>query len=385
MHSIPWDTRSLRLSFAASLRSSGERGGPAVAWRQNVPIDFSSTNEYMSTHYHQLGYDTADRRYLNIFSTTGAASTKNDIQMAQDVFNAREGYFVTNQDNILEVVKPTLDISGFELTNIALDESAEIEWTNIQQVEFYYLPKLRETIINSLSSDSSGEIIHLEFYQPMVRGEDVDMAQRTSPVARLVHIDTDFGAHDVEGIISLVEQNSIGCVNKRRHKSFPREKINASIREGNRFAIINAWKGIQPSHAKIGRAHLGLLSSRYEDDNKDIPQRHRCFPTLQPNPKESRWYAYPGMSSDEVLLFKQYDRIVDLPSDIWHCSLPETDAEKKPEYNFPRRSFDVRALVVFDKVVPPELDRYCSDRPRPVLSLEESGCFCDEQAEKRKL
>jgi len=50
----------------------------------------------------------------------------------------------------------------------------------------------------------------------------------------------------------------------------------------------------------------------------------------------------------------------------------------------PRRSFDIRALIVLDESVPEELDRFSPDRTRPILTFEESGCFCDEQAADRK-
>jgi hypothetical protein len=89
------------------------------------------------------------------------------------------------------------------------------------------------------------------------------------------------------------------------------------------------------------------------------------------------------MDPDEVLLFKQYDRRVDRISDIWHCALPVFPGE---EESSARTSFDCRALVIFDddEPVPKEIDRYCDDRIRPSLTLDESGCFCDEQAQKRR-
>jgi hypothetical protein len=49
-----------------------------------------------------------------------------------------------------------------------------------------------------------------------------------------------------------------------------------------------------------------------------------------------------------------------------------------------RESFDVRMLIVLDEEIEPDVDRYRPSRTRPILSLDESGCFCDEQAEKRQ-
>ena len=74
----------------------------------------------------------------------------------------------------------------------------------------------------------------------------------------------------------------------------------------------------------------------------------------------SRWYLFPRMQADEVLLFSQYDRAVDLPGDTWHCALPEvvTTLEGEEAESRPRRSFDVRAFVVFEDTVPSHLDRF---------------------------
>ena len=207
------------------------------------------------------------------------------------------------------------------------------------------------------------------------------MGTKTSPVASLVHIDTDIGAHDIEGIVSLVERNQITSTRRDDDKSiFPRKELVAIIKEGARFAVVNAWRGVSSDGTPVRRAHLGLLSPQYDSD-QTLPRRHQCYPALRPKRPQSRWYTYPQMEHDEVLLFKQYDRRVDRVSDLWHCALPVFPGEEETS---PRMSFDCRALVVFEnELVPREVDRYCDDRPKPSLTLEESGCFCDEQAEKR--
>jgi hypothetical protein len=40
-------------------------------------------------------------------------------------------------------------------------------------------------------------------------------------------------------------------------------------------------------------------------------------------------------------------------------------------------------LIVLDEQIQLNYDRYNEERIKPMLNLEESGCFCDEQAEKR--
>merc|ERR1719491_2613077 len=79
------------------------------------------------------------------------------------------------------------------------------------------------------------------------------------------------------------------------------------------------------------------------------------FPQDAPDPIRSLWYTYPSMTKDECLLFLQYDRLLSQPSDLWHCALPSVGVGSKDrgcggggqDHGIPRRSFDIRALVVF--------------------------------------
>jgi hypothetical protein len=90
------------------------------------------------------------------------------------------------------------------------------------------------------------------------------------------------------------------------------------------------------------------------------------------------------MQPDECLIFKQYDRQLDKVSDIWHCALNVQETEPKLNKNtLPRKSFDIKAMVVLKQQVPPELDRFKA-AVTPGLTWEESGEFCNSQAERLK-
>ena len=316
----------------------------------------------------------------------------------ENIFNARQGYIILDEEGAegakTSLVEPSLERCGFELVRLEGEDNdidTVSDWTDMDQVVSKYLPKLRRAIIRAFSSGNGDNeagggsaISHVLFYQPMVRGEKVGMGTKTSPIASLVHIDTDIGAHDTEGIVRLVERNRIVASARggdEEETIFPRKELISIINKGARFAIVNAWRGVNSDGKPVGRTHLGLLSPQYDSD-QSLPRRHRCYPALQPKRPQSRWYTCPQMGPDEVLLFKQYDRRVDRVSDIWHCALPVFPGE---EESSPRMSFDCRALVVFaNEMVSKDIDRYCDDRLRPSLTLEESGCFCDEQADKRK-
>ena len=296
-------------------------------WQQSVSIDYSAANEYTGAHYRHLYPE--DEPY---FGTGGK----------EDIFSARQGYIIDEGAAGIgttgtRLVQPSLERCGFELIKLEEDgnnstDGAVSDWTDMDQVTSKYLPKLRQAILRAFQDDGNNNesnggpaISHILFYQPMLRGEAVEMGTKTSPVASLVHIDTDIGAHDAGGIVSLVERNQIISAKSDDDSDdtiFPGKEMIDIINKGSRFAIVNAWRGVSPDRAPVGRAHLGLFSPRYHDPEQSLPRRHQCYPALRPKRPQSRWYAYPQMEHDEVLLFKQYDRRVDRVSDLWHCSLP---------------------------------------------------------------
>jgi hypothetical protein len=89
---------------------------------------------------------------------------------------------------------------------------------------------------------------------------------------------------------------------------------------------------------------------------------------------------FPNVTRDEVIVFYQYRDVTQL-SDLFHCAISPCNQARVGEG---RISFDIRALIILHEEVPEDLDRYSESRTRHVLTLEESGCFSDEQAEKRK-
>ena len=115
------------------------------------------------------------------------------------------------------------------------------------------------------------------------------------------------------------------------------------MKQGKRFSVVNAWRNIGTT--PIQRAPLVFLPMHYQETNMQ-------FPKGTPNFSNSVWYSYPNMTTKELLLFCQYDRHVKYTSDLWHCALKQVGVDAPP-----RESFDVRAMVIFDETVPPDMDR----------------------------
>jgi len=312
-------------------------------------VDYSAANEYMSAHY---GLYENMKYFL-------PRSGSSDCVM-ESIYNARSGVFDYESNALM---KPSLDRCGFEVRRAP---TCIRDWENIDEIREKYLPELRKLISQAFEGEG---ISHIIFWHAMRRGTDLNMshpgvAPPTAPVASLVHIDTDIGAHDNKGLVNLIHNN---CMDK---DSFPREEIEEEISSEKRFAIVNAWRNIDPFHP-VQRSPLALLATQYRENTT-------CFPGSAPDMRRSRWYTFPDMTFEECLLFKQYDRDIRRPSDLWHCAV------SVGEEAGPRKSFDIRAFVVFREKVTKGLDRFDLARIRPDLTLEESGCFCDSQAEKRR-
>jgi hypothetical protein len=304
----------------------------------SATIDYTAANEYVEAHY---GNSSPRVPYFG-----------RSIQK-EAIYDAREG-------------PATIDSCGFTLLN----EASQVkDWTKLSHIRETYLPQLR-TILQETYRES--KIQDIVFWNPMLRGQDLkqtrpndDSSTPTASFAASPHIDTDIGAYDKpEELIRLFEINRVDT------HTFPTHDLVEAIKNGQRFAIVNAWRNI--AAFPVVSNPLALFSVRYDEPKK-------AFPEAAPNMNQSKWYTYSNMTQDEVLLFCQYDRDVTRSSDLWHCALPDVGDVNSP----PRRSFDVRCFILFDEIVPKENDRYSDTRLASLLTQEESGCFCDEQAERR--
>src|SRR6056297_2824619 len=117
--------------------------------------------------------------------------------------------------------------------------------------------------------------------------------------------------------------------------------------EQRRFAIVNAWR---PIGAPVVDHPLVLCDARTVRDGDLVPVERRGEDRtgeLQVALHEpgQRWYYYPGMNRDEVLLFKTYDSALDGRARFTpHSSCKDPRA---PEDAAPRESLETRCMVFF--------------------------------------
>jgi hypothetical protein len=319
-------------------------------------IDYSAANEYIHSHYNISQYFEHDFCIEEI----------HDGRRIQSLYcNEREML----KDNGLAIVNSPISI---------------IDWTKKDSIQKHYLPEL-ERVVNKLFPEN---ITHLIFWNPMMRGESLSIPNNsgqgnhnnnnlqtpTANIVPLVHIDTDIGAHEnIEEVLAIIENNRIPFDSTTTHSSSyvgVKDIAKAIVSGRQRFAIVNFWRNI--GEGPITRAPLAIYSPKYDGC--------AVFPDAVPTFVESKWYMFPEAMRDEVILFYQYDRDRSQPSDLWHCAI---ELEVEATESTLRRSFDIRAFILFDSEVSNSNDRYAPGRTRPILSFEQSGCFCDEQAAKR--
>ena len=323
-------------------------------------IDYSAANEYL------------DEQYENKIPNPYFPETKK----TELIYNGRRGFLVDKHkddygdDNISctpdaaprRRVSPTLETCGFCLEHLPAPPQVH-DWNNKEALREYYLPELRNYFEQTYGADN---ILHLYFYNPMVRGRDLEAVRKemknhelpTSPTQSKAHLDNDWPASDLDRVVGLVHKQSLDYYDAQ--DQFPREQLKEAVRKGHRFMVVNCWRNVNRQYP-IQQAPLGVYATQYAGD--------RVFPEVTPDFNSSRWYVFPHMTADECLLFKQFDRNKCFSSDIWHCALHTLKSgQKKPPSTLkpvPRKSFDIRAFLVLKDKVDAKHDRYGSNRLEP--------------------
>ena len=114
-----------------------------------------------------------------------------------------------------------------------------------------------------------------------------------------------------------------------------------------RFAIINAWR---PIGAPVVDHPLVLCDATTVNDDDLLPVERRGRDRIGELQvalfdRDQRWYYYPRMTRDEVLLFKTYDSATDGRTRFTpHSSCKDPRA---PDDAPPRESLETRCLVFF--------------------------------------
>ncbi len=403
--------------FCHALRDTTGQEPCLEPWTK-ATVDYSGANEYMEAHYGNHPLLKSSWKMAPGISYFSKEKTKGD-KVVEPIYNARELYWMEENKSLLtnnsNSTQQAINYSQLlEKYGMALVTSPTrvMDWTDRQHIEKIYIEEL-EKILPTLFS--SAIELHC-FWNPMLRGENHNLSPPqwqsqgddkkqqlehsipTANVASAVHVDTDVGAYDsLDDFLAIVERNQVKRQEDHNVTTFDRKQWESEIIQNRkRFAVVNFWRNTNRLEP-VTTSPLAILSTRYQKIGEtSVPTIGKTgesfstlsvFPNSLPDMNQSKWYTFPNMTSNEILVFYQYDRLATQPSDLWHCAISVgSDSFKNDESTgvaAPRESFDIRALVVFDEIIDENNDRFHPNRIKPVLSFEESGCFCDEQAEKR--
>ena len=141
---------------------------------------------------------------------------------------------------------------------------------------------------------------------------------------------------------------------QRMHDVFGKQ---VSDKLNRRFAMVNAWRSMTGT---IEEWPIAVCDARTVNENLLVDTYrhapHRAEPSFEYARSSStrhaafdsshRWYYYPEMKRDEVLLFKNYDTLKDGTARFaLHSAFEDPSTPQNPK---PRESIETRAFVFFD-------------------------------------
>lgn len=173
------------------------------------------------------------------------------------------------------------------------------------------------------------------------RVEVFDDTRRSSSIAR----QRERGSRDPANIVHNDYTHDSGI---RRLVDYFGDSSDESLRlDGHRFAIINAWR---PIGAPVLDHPLVVCDARTVGDDALVPVERRGEDRtgelqVALHEPSQRWYYFPRMTRDEVLLFKTYDSALDGRARFTpHSSCKNPRA---PDDAPPRESLETRCLLFF--------------------------------------
>ena len=218
----------------------------------------------------------------------------------------------------------SLDTSGFELRSIELPADARIPPGTPPGAK--RAPRPYTEAMLDLVRGVSGALATY-FFADLVRTED--QRDFNTGYARFVHCD--YNARNLDAM-------SVNLVRRRGSEPDPDQV----------YAWYNTW---QPFDHRVEQNPLAMVDVRSLAPDDIVAYRYTGYdgegglvaaPVYNP---DHRWWYYPDMTPDEVLITKQLDARPGRASQCPHTSFVD---ETRPADTLPRRSVEVRILAVFD-------------------------------------
>jgi len=264
-------------------------------------------------------------------------------QKEQMIFHADEGgprKFVPSLVRNARNGNFSLDKNSFELIKDQTSLSTN-DFYNTQLIEKVYYKEVAESIKNATGA-SAVQIYHHQVRNPEKNnGSATNVNTSVQGYADRIHLDTD----------------PLGCIETFKHFT---DVIGIDSLKQGRFVVLNAWRNI--SNIPVQKNHLAVLdeqSTVKPDDyltgdfygNKNgTDYTVSQYLLNSTNAKQHRWYYYPKMTKDELLLFKMFDSDTSNPGRYcFHTAFSDPEIPSDVPC---RQSIEVRAFVYFPDYVP---------------------------------
>merc|ERR1719263_106705 len=137
-------------------------------------------------------------------------------------------------------------------------------------------------------------------------------------------------------------------------------------RDHQRFMVVNTWRNISEEHLIYnntlalcdGKTVKDMLPCDVQHPNGKRSEQYRLDPV---SADDHRWFFFPYMQKDELLIFKQYDSDAKVPAR--YCFHTAFNDPNMPENAPARQSIEVRAIALFNDnmTAPPPIARNLSD------------------------
>merc|ERR1711998_249518 len=151
-----------------------------------------------------------------------------------------------------------------------------------------------------------------------------------------------------------------------RSKGSGKKEMFSSQRDRQRFMIVNTWRNISDTHL-IYNNTLALCDGKTVKDVLPCDVQHPNGKTSEQyrlnaaSADDHRWFYFPMMAKDELLILKQYDS--DPNARVRYCSHTAFNDPTVPADAPARQSIEVRAVALFNDAMtaPPPVARNLSD------------------------
>lgn len=238
----------------------------------------------------------------------------------------RTGRFETHPVTIYDA-RPLVDRLGVDVQGFSLarHETATVDFYDTAEVRAVYYPEM-ETLVKQ----ATGAVKAIVF-DHTIRIDDGGLQQERKVRAPVRCVHNDF---------------TIASAEQRVRDLLPKAEANARL--ARRYGSINVWR---PLAGPVQSAPLAICEygSIRDEDLIAAERRYRDrvggIYYLAYNPNQ-RWYYFPKMTPDEIVLLKCYDSLTDGTA-RWTAH-GAFDDPTTPEGAPPRESIEIRTLVFYE-------------------------------------